>query len=321
MRHLNFPKKHYININITIWKKDMSTTSLQTMTSTTPEYGLSAYLRQIRRYPFLSEAEEKELTIRACEHQDREAARTLVTSHLRLVVKIAFKMRKYGLAILDLISEGNIGLMYAITKFKPSLGYRLSTYAMWWIKASIQEFIIKSWSLVKMGTTVAQKKLFFNLNKLKNKIRKFSGETTIALSENEIESIATTLDVSKNDVKSMEMRLEKGDTSLDLTFTNANGDTSESRGNLLPSLMENQEVMLAESEESENKKKLLVEALSFLNPREKDIIMSRRLKTTADTLETLSMKYKVSRERIRQIEGRALERLQEYCLTASKRYC
>ena len=194
----------------------------------TKEYGLSAYLKQIRQYPFLSKEEESALAFRVFENQDIKAAHKLVTSHLKLVVKIAFKMRRYGIALLDLISEGNIGLMYAVKKFNPTLGYRLSTYAMWWIKASMQEFIIKSWSLVKIGTTVAQKRLFFNLNKLKNKIQKFNKKSSASLSEAEIASIATDLEVSKNDVKEMECRLGKGDASLDAEMINPNGKSSGS---------------------------------------------------------------------------------------------
>ena len=284
--------------------------SLPTVTT---EYGLSTYLEQIKQYSFLSKEEESALAFRVFENQDIKAAHTLVTSHLRLVVKMAFRMKKYGIALLDLISEGNIGLMHAVKKFNPNLGYRLSTYAMWWIKASMQEFVIKSWSIVKIGTTVAQKKLFFNLNKLKNKIQKFGESTSTSLSEVEIESIANDLEVSKYDVKSMEVRLCKGDASLDSQVTHSNGETSEPLVNQLASANENQEIELANFEESENKKKLLVEAMTLLNPREKDIIASRHLKSKADTLDTMSIKYSVSRERIRQIEARALEKLQEYC--------
>jgi len=290
-------------------------TSLPTVTT---EVGLSAYLKQIKQYPFLSKEEESDLAFRVFQSQDIKAAHTLVTSHLRLVVKMAFKMRNYGIALLDLISEGNIGLMHAVKKFNPNLGYRLSTYAMWWIKASIQEFIIKSWSLVKIGTTVAQKKLFFNLNKLKDKIQKFGERSATSLSETEIETIATDLDVSKNDVKNMEARLGNGDASLDSQIIKSNSDISEPLVNRLPSLDENQEVTLANFEELENKKKLLVKAMTLLNPREKDIIISRRLKTKVNTLDDLSKKYTVSRERIRQIEARALEKLQNYCVPKDK---
>ncbi|NRA74084.1 MAG: RNA polymerase factor sigma-32 [Rickettsiales bacterium] len=285
--------------------------SLPTLTT---ENSLASYLKQIKQYPLLSQEEESTLAFRVFEHQDINAAHKLVTSHLRLVVKVAFKMRKYGVALLDLISEGNIGLMHAIKKFNPNLGYRLSTYAIWWIKASIQEFIIKSWSLVKIGTTVAQKRLFFNLNKLKTKIQQFNKESDQALSETEIETIANNLEVSKNDVKEMESRLGKGDSSLDSELLNADGQNSGSLINNIPSTADNQEVALANHEDLHNKKRLLAEALSTLNPREKDIIASRHLKSKADTLDTMSIKYKVSRERIRQIEARALEKIQEHCL-------
>ena len=286
--------------------------SLPTLTT---EHGLESYLKQVRQYPILSQEQETDLAFRVFEQQDIKAAHKLVTSHLRLVVKIAFKMRKYGVALLDLISEGNIGLMHAIKKFNPNLGYRLSTYAIWWIKASIQEFIIKSWSLVKIGTTVAQKKLFFNLNKLKNKIQQFNRKSSESLSEAEIESIASNLEVSKNDVKEMEGRLGNTDASLDHEIINAHGDSSGSLIDNLPSTADNQEITFSNHEELSNKKRLLTEAISTLNPREKDIITSRHLKTKADTLDTMSIKYKVSRERIRQIEARALEKIQKYCLT------
>lgn len=286
-----------------------------TLPAITTEYGLSAYLRQIKQYPLLSKEEEHELASLVFEHQDIKAAHTLVTSHLRLVVKIAFQMRKYGIAMLDLISEGNIGLMYAIKKFNPTLGYRLSTYAMWWIKASIQEFIIKSWSLVKIGTTVAQKRLFFNLNKLKNKIQRFGDKIASALSDDEIETIASDLEVPASAVKEMELRLEKSDVSLDSAPTNADGDIGESLAAQLPSLVDNQEIALANFEESENRKQLLSEAMALLNPREKDIILARHLRSKPETLDTMSLKYNVSRERIRQIEARAFEKLQTYCLS------
>ena len=279
------------------------------------ERGLSSYLEQIKQYSFLSQEEESELAFRVFENQDIKAAHKLVTSHLRLVVKVAFKMRRYGVALLDLISEGNIGLMYSVKKFNPNLGYRFSTYAIWWIKAAMQEFIIKSWSIVKIGTTIAQKKLFFNLKKLKDRIQRFNERTNTSLSEIEIESIATELEVSKSDVKNMELRLDKGDASLDSQVINSNGEVSEALINQIPSLNDNQEIVLANFEELENKKKLFIEAMALLNPREKDIINSRHLKTNGDTLETMSTKYNVSRERIRQIEVRALEKLRNYCVS------
>jgi RNA polymerase sigma-32 factor len=286
-----------------------------TLPALNAERGLPFYLKQIQQYPFLSQEEENDLAYRVLQNQDINAAHILVTSHLRLVVKIAFKMKKYGVSMLDLISEGNIGLMHAVKKFNPDLGYRLSTYAMWWIKASIQEFIIKSWSLVKIGTTVAQKKLFFNLSRLKNKIQNFSERSNATLSEADIETIASELDVSKDSVKEMELRLGKSDASLDSTLTNSDGDASESLMNSIASTSDNHEIALSNFEESENKKKLLSEAFSILNPREKDIILLRHLKEKPETLDTVSTKYNVSRERIRQIEARALEKLQQYCLT------
>ena len=279
----------------------------------TTEFGLTNYIRQIRQYPMLSADEEYMLAMRVFEDQDIKAAHILVTSHLRLVVKVAFKMRKFGMALMDLISEGNIGLMCAVKKFNPHLGYRLSTYALWWIKASIQEFIIKTCSLVKMGTTIAQKKLFFNLNKLKARIQNFSNKAS--LSEDDVSNISTELNVSKKEVKEMDLRMSSYDVSLDSELGNGSEGNSHSFLSVIPDQRDNHELILANSEDLTTKRKLFAEGMELLNKREKDIIISRRLKSDGDTLDILSNKYKVSRERIRQIEVRAMEKLQSYCLS------
>lgn len=280
----------------------------------TPEIGLASYIREIKQYPVLSADEEYMLAVRVFEDQDIKAAHTLVTSHLRLVVKVAFKMRKFGMALMDLISEGNIGLMCAVKKFNPHVGCRLSTYALWWIKASIQEFIIKTCSLVKMGTTIAQKKLFFNLNKLKTQIQNFSSNASGVLSEADVSNISTQLNVSKDEVKEMDTRLSNCDLSLDAETNSPYEGQSSSLLSIIPDHRENHELTISNSQELANKRALFSEGMKLLNEREKDILISRRLKTNGDTLDVLSNKYKISRERVRQIEARAIEKLQSYCL-------
>ena len=277
----------------------------------TPSGGLTQYLQEIRKYPVLSVEEEYALARSVVEHQDISAAHQLVTSHLKLVVKIALSMRGYGISLMDLISEGNIGLMHAVKKFNPELGHRLSTYAMWWIKASIQEYVIKSWSMVKIGTTVAQKKLFFNLNKLKQKIRNFHSRSHDHLSNEDVDVIATQLNVTHQEVKEMDTRLSGNDYSLDNPIHNDDGD-STTMLDFIPENRANQEVILAHSQEENLKKKLFNKAMSTLNEREQAIISARHLQDDPETLDTLSKKYNISRERIRQIETRALEKLKEY---------
>lgn len=268
--------------------------------------GLDRYLAEIRKFPMLEPEEEYMLAKRFHEHQDLSAAHRLVTSHLRLVAKIAMKFRGYGLPVSELISEGNIGLMQAVKKFDPEKGFRLSTYAMWWIKASIQEFILRSWSLVKLGSSAAQKKLFFNLRKVKGQIHAFEeGDLT---PEN-TKMIAEELDVSEDEVIAMNRRLSVKDQSLHAPL----GHESEDQWiDMLTSEEDStHEDMLAEREIFDQRKAQLATALQTLNPREQAIIQARRLKDDPDTLETLSQEYGVSRERIRQIEVRAMQKLEQ----------
>jgi RNA polymerase sigma-32 factor len=236
-----------------------------------------------------------------------KAAHKLVTSHLRLVAKIAMGYRGYGLPVADLIAEGNIGMMHAVKKFDPERGFRLATYAMWWIKAAIQEFVLRSWSQVKIGTTASQKKLFFNLRKIKSKINALDDGD---LSPNQVNHIAKSLDVSEDDVISMNRRMLGGDHSLNAQMNKNDGEETEWQ-DLLTDDRENQETLFEKHEEKTIRSKLMIDALNLLKSREKDIIIKRRLTDNPMTLEDLSQEYKVSRERIRQIENRAFEKLQE----------
>ncbi|HYJ29249.1 MAG TPA: RNA polymerase sigma factor RpoH [Allosphingosinicella sp.] len=270
------------------------------------EAGLNRYLSEIKKFPILAPEEEYMLAKRWTEHQDTEAAAKLVNSHLRLVAKIAMGYRGYGLPVSELISEGNIGLMQGVKKFEPERGFRLATYAMWWIRASIQEFILRSWSLVKMGTTAAQKKLFFNLRRMKNQIEAFEDGD---LKPEDVTKIATDLGVSEDDVISMNRRMAMGgDTSLNVPLR------EEGEGQWQDWLVDNeplQDERVAEAEETRVRHDLLVEAMQALNDREKHILTERRLTDDPKTLEELSQVYDVSRERIRQIEVRAFEKLQK----------
>ena len=290
-----------------------------TLTTTTAlssvDGSLSMYLREIRRYPMLSGEEEYILAKSVVEHQDIKAAHKLVTSHLKLVVKIAMSMRGYGIALMDLIAEGNIGLMHAVKKFNPELGHRLSTYAMWWIKAAIQEFVIKSWSLVKIGTTVAQKKLFFNLKKIKQRIANFHAKSSVSMSDEDMDVVANQLNVSRDEVKEMDLRLAGGDISLDTPMYNHDGETTSLLEHL-PEGRANQEIMLAHTQEKSLKQRLFAQAMATLNDRERDVIAARHLKDDPDTLDVLSKKYDISKERVRQIETRAMEKLKAACSTA-----
>ena len=270
----------------------------------TAEPGLAHYLEEIRRFPMLEPQEEYLLAKRWREHGDREAAHKLVTSHLRLVAKIARGYRGYGLPISEVISEGNVGLMQAVKRFEPEKGFRLATYAMWWIKAAIQEYILRSWSLVKMGTTANQKKLFFNLRKAKSKI---SALEEGDLRPDQVKLIAKRLGVTEQDVVDMNRRLG-GDVSLNAPIRD-DGDSGEWQDWLVDDVS-NQETRLAESEESDNRKKALGEALSVLNQRERRIFEARRLADDPITLEDLAAEFGVSRERVRQIEVRAFEKVQ-----------
>jgi len=270
----------------------------------TAESGLTRYLEEIRRFPMLEPQEEYMLAKRWREHGDRTAAHRLVTSHLRLVAKIAMGYRGYGLPISEVISEGNVGLMQAVKRFEPEKGFRLATYAMWWIKAAIQEYILRSWSLVKMGTTANQKKLFFNLRKAKSKI---SALEEGDLRPDQVKLIARRLGVTEQDVVDMNRRLG-GDVSLNAPIRE-DGDSGEWQDWLVDDGSD-QETRLAESEESDNRKKALGEALSVLNDRERRIFEARRLADDPITLEELAAEFGVSRERVRQIEVRAFEKVQ-----------
>jgi RNA polymerase sigma-32 factor len=270
------------------------------------EGGLSRYLDEIRRFPMLEPHEEYMLAKSWREHGDREAAHKLVTSHLRLVAKIAMGYRGYGLPIGEVVSEGNVGLMQAVKRFEPDKGFRLATYAMWWIKAAIQEYILRSWSLVKMGTTANQKKLFFNLRKAKGRISAFEEGD---LHPDNVKRIATQLGVTEQDVVDMNRRLG-GDSSLNAPLR----DEGEGGGEWQDWLVDqgqSQEQVLVEEEEGQNRLKALRNALSVLNPRERRIFEARRLSDDPITLEELSTEFGVSRERVRQIEVRAFEKIQD----------
>ena len=268
------------------------------------EGNLSSYMEQIKKFPLL-EAQEEYMLAKAWKNQgDVKAAHKLVTSHLRLVAKIASGYRGYGLPLSDLISEGNIGMMHAVKRFEPEKGFRLATYAMWWIKASIQEYILRSWSLVKIGTTAAQKKLFFNLKKIKSKI---SAIEEGDLTPDQVDKIATELSVPHKEVISMNRRISGSDYSLNSPVTD---DNSGEWQDWLEDDTQNQEASFADTEEYLIKKNILSDSLEYLNERERDIISERQLSENPLTLEELSNRYGVSRERIRQIEAKAFEKLQ-----------
>ncbi len=269
------------------------------------EGGLSRYLQEIRKFPMLEPDEEFMLAKRYKEHADPDAAQKLITSHLRLVAKIAMGYRGYGLPISEVISEGNVGLMHAVKRFEPDKGFRLATYAMWWIRAAIQEYVLRSWSLVKIGTTAAQKRLFFNLRKVKGQIAALDDGS---LHPDQIKQIATTLSVTEADVVSMNQRLT-GDASLNAPMR-ADEGTSEWQDWLVDDTPD-QETVLGDSEEYSERMGLLTEAMDVLNERERSIFQARRLQENPTTLEELAQEYNVSRERIRQIEVRAFEKVQE----------
>ena len=270
------------------------------------EQSLNRYLSEIKRFPLLKPEQEYMLAKRYAEHEDPEAAAQLVTSHLRLVAKIAMGYRGYGLPVSELISEGNIGLMQGVKKFEPERGFRLATYAMWWIKASIQEYILRSWSLVKMGTTAAQKKLFFNLRRMKKSLDAYEDTD---LHPEDVAKIAATLGVSETEVVNMNRRMMMGgDASLNVSLR------EEGEGQWMDILADDrplQDQTVADAEEATVRHELLVEAMDSLNERERDILTERRLTDDPKTLEELSQVYRVSRERVRQIEVRAFEKLQK----------
>ena len=274
--------------------------------------GLSIYLSQIKKFPMLDAEEEHILAKNWKERGNLKAAHKLVTSHLRLVAKIAMGYRGYGLPVNELISEGNIGLMQAVKKFDPDKGFRLATYAMWWIKAAIQEYVLRSWSLVKMGTTTAQKKLFFNLKKLKNQI---APNQEGDLRDEHVKEISERLDVNSYEVVNMNRRLMGHEKSLNDPIKA--GETDEWQDWLVDDRLD-QELIVSQKQEYDDKKELLNQAMAILNDREKKILKERRLSENPKTLEELSKKYKLSRERVRQIENKAFEKLQKSMINSSK---
>jgi len=276
----------------------------QTLPMVVSESNLARYLQEIRKFPMLEPEQEFMLAKRWREHGDTEAAHQLVTSHLRLVAKIAMGYRGYGLPVSELISEGNVGMMQAVKRFEPDRGFRLATYAMWWIRAAIQEYILHSWSLVKMGTTAAQKKLFFNLRKLKGQLQAIEEGD---LSPENVKKIATELSVTEEDVVNMNRRLSAPDHSLNAPLKiDGDGEWQD----WLVDDTDSQEIVLAEQQELSKRRKLLSHAMKSLNTRERHILTERRLKDEPTTLEDLSKEYGISRERVRQIEVRAFEKLQ-----------
>ena len=276
------------------------------------DVGMSNYLAEIKKFPMLSPEEEYMLAKRWKKRGDLKSAQKLITSHLRLVAKIAMRYKGYGLPVNEIISEGNIGLMQAVKKFDPEKGFKLATYAMWWIKASIQEYVLRSWSLVKMGTTSAQKKLFFNLKKIKNQL---SINNSSDLKNEHVEEISKRLKVKKEEVVSMNRRLFGKEKSLNDPIKDEDG--GEWQDWLVDNKLDH-EIVLSKKQELDHRKNLMSEAMSVLNQREKEILTSRRLSENIATLDDLSKKHKVSRERIRQIETKAFEKLQKAILAAAK---
>jgi len=274
--------------------------------------GLSKYLTQIKKFPMLSAEEEYMLAKSWRDRGDLKSAQKLITSHLRLVAKIAMGYRGYGLPVSEMVSEGNIGLMQAVKKFEPEKGFRLATYAMWWIKASIQEYVLRSWSLVKMGTTTAQKKLFFNLKKLKNQL---SANNEGDLKPQHVDEISKRLNVKKEEVISMNRRLRGKEKSLNDPVKDDSG--TEWQDWIVDDKLD-QELKLSQDQELDERKNLMKSSMDILNTREKEILTARKLSENVATLEVLSKKYKVSRERIRQIETKAFEKLQKAMLNATK---
>ena len=280
----------------------------QNLPAPSPEQGLNRYLQEIRKFPLLHPDEEYMLAKAWVDHQDAEAAQKLVTSHLRLAAKIAMGYRGYGLPQAEVISEANVGLMQAVKRFDPEKGFRLATYAMWWIRASIQEYILRSWSLVKMGTTSAQKKLFFNLRKAKSRLGALEEGD---LRPENVAQIAHDLNVTEQDVIDMNRRMSGSDASLNATVGSGDGDSTAQWQDWLEDEDADQAEAFAEADELSVRREILVAAMDVLNDREKDILIERRLRDDPMTLEDLSTRYDVSRERIRQIEVRAFEKLQK----------
>lgn len=272
-----------------------------------PEINMVRYLQKIRQYPILSQDDEYQMAVEYQKTRNPELAKILVTSHLRLVVKVVSKYRGYGLPTSEMISEGNIGLLYAIDKFEPEKGFRFSTYALWWIKASVQKYILNSWSLVKIGTTAAQKKLFFNLRKIKNRLNLNDDRE---LSPNILSDIASSLDVSVQDVTDMNMRLKSHDGSLN-TVIDSSSDSGTEWMDFIADNKPNQEDVLAYSETMQYRRRLFNQALICLNKREKDILFKRRLAEKAQTLDDLSKFYHISKERVRQIELNSIKKIKK----------
>ena len=272
-----------------------------------PEINMVRYLQKIRTYPILSQEDEYKLAVKYQQTRDREIAKILVTSHLRLVVKVVSKYRGYGLSSAEMISEGNIGLLYAIEKFEPEKGFRFSTYALWWIKAAVQKYILNSWSLVKIGTTAAQKKLFFNLRKVKNRLNLNDDRE---LSPSVLKQIAGSLDVSVQDVTDMNMRLKAHDGSLN-TVIDTSGDNGSEWMDFIADSKPSQEDSFAYNETMKYRRNLFNKALVFLNKREKDILFKRRLADKAVTLDDLSKIYGISKERVRQIELNSIKKIRK----------
>jgi len=293
-------------------KKELNAKAIALPLPVSPQDSLRRYLQEIAKFPLLKPEEEIDLSRRWREHGDVEAAHRLVTSHLRLVAKIAFRFRGYGLPVGELIAEGNIGMMQAVKRFDPDKGFRLATYAIWWIKASIQEYILRSWSMVKIGSSAAQKRLFFNLRKIKQKIGAM-GER--GLTYEQIGDRARILDVSEEDVVSMDQRMSGSDVYLN---SHVSADSDEEKIDFLVEPAESHETIIADRQEMANKHGLLEKALTKLSDRERDIIQRRRLKDDPDTLEDLSKDYSISRERVRQIEVRAFEKLQKEMVGAAQ---
>ena len=289
----------------------MSSATNYNLPTLSNEGGLASYLAQIKKFPMLAAEEEYMLAKNWRTTGNLKSAEKLVTSHLRLVAKIAMGYKGYGMPVNEMISEGNVGLMKAVKKFEPEKGFRLATYAMWWIKASIQEYILRSWSLVKIGTTTAQKKLFFNLKKLKNQIApKSEGD----LKDEHVTEIAKKLDVNKDEVVSMNRRLSGKEHSLNAPI----GEDGDEWQDWVVDKEMDQELKFAQKEEMNQRKDLLKDSIKILNDREKEILYARRLNDKPTTLENLSKKYKISRERIRQIENTAFEKLQKHMLNSAK---
>ena len=289
----------------------MSSTINNNLPTLSNEGGLSAYLEQIKKFPMLAAEEEYTLAKNWRTNGNVKAAEKLVTSHLRLVAKIAMGYRGYGLPVNEMISEGNVGLMQAVKKFEPEKGFRLATYAMWWIRASIQEYVLRSWSLVKIGTTTAQKKLFFNLKKIKNKI---APQSEGDLRPEHVNEIANKLDVSEHEVVSMNRRLSGKEFSLNAQV----GEDGDEWQDWLVDKELDHDLKFAHQEEMGQRQSLLKDSIKILNDREREILNSRRLNDNPITLEDLSKKYKISRERVRQIENKAFEKLQKHMLISAE---